>query len=137
MTLSFSILSFSSLLSFSIASFTHSINIFSSSNQVTSSINFNFLLKYSPTSFPVALFFQMAFLAFLPIGLSKLEVSPSPNPQSPSPTDVDSGVGGTDDLDLALLGSANFGWSFNMSQQWSRRKGFLCFSKYKAFTSVI
>ena len=137
MILSFSILSFSSLLSFSIAIFSLSINIFSSSNRVTSSINFNFLVKYSHTSFLVALFFRMTFLAFLPIGLSKLEVLPSPDPQTPSPIDIDFGVGGTDDLHLALLGSTNFGWSFNISQQWLRRKGFLCFSKYKAFALVI
>ena len=137
MILSFLILSFCSPLSFLITSFSLSINIFSSCNRVTSSINFNFLVKYSPTSFPVALLFQMAFSTFLPIGLSKLEVSPNPDPQSPSPIDIDSRVGGTDDLHLALLGSANFDWSFNISQQWSRRKGFFCFSKYKTFALVI
>ena len=161
MTLFFSILSFSSPLSFSILSFSLSINIFSSSNRVISlslnspkrnfstlirrlflsyscdsSINFNFLVKYSPTYFPVALFFQLAFLAFLPIGLSKLEVSPSLDLQSLSPIDVDSGVGGTDALDLPLV-SAHFGWSFNMSQQCSRRKGFLKVSLYKALALAI
>ena len=79
----------------------------------------------------------MAFSAFLPIGLSKLEVSLNPNPQSPLPIDIESEVGGTDDLDLALLGSSNFGWSFDIGQQWSRRRSFLCFSKYKAFALVI
>ena len=113
------------------------------SNQITiklthshNSINFNFLVKYSSTSFLVALFFQLAFSTFLPIDLLKLEVSPSLDPQSPSPIDVDFGVGGMDALDLPL-GSAHFGWSFNMSQQCSRRKGFLKVSLYKAFALVI
>ena len=65
-----------------------------------SSINFIFLAKYSPTSFSVTLFFRLAFSAFLPISLLKLEVSSSKDLPSPSAIDVESGVGTNNVLNL-------------------------------------
>ena len=86
-----------------------------------SSIHFIFFAKYFPTSFSLSFFFQLEFLAFLPIGLSKVVVSSSKDTSSPSAIGIESGVGGNTILDFSL-GILNFGWFLNMSQQCSKLK---------------
>ena len=94
---------------------------FSFSCSCDSLIHFIFFAKYSPTSFLLAFFFRLAFLAFLPIGLSKVVVSSSMDTSSPSAIGIESGVGSNTILNFSL-GILHFGWFYTLPLQFQSKK---------------